>query len=197
MKLKQLPLTEIQSNPNNPRSIKDGQLKKLMKSIEDFPQMLDLRPIVIDEANVVLGGNMRLMALRELGHTHATVVYAEDLTEAQKQEFVIKDNVGFGEWEWEALNEQFEAPLLEEWGMSLPEWMAAENQGTSFNLPDSQKSSLEQKTFTLSNEQARIINDCLKAAKQEEEYLSLGEENPNTNGNAIFLICLQWARLKK
>ena len=99
-------LSEIKSNPNNPRIIKDDKFHKLVNSIKDFPQMMELRPIVIDENNIVLGGNMRLKALKELKYTEIAdewIKRASELTESEKQQFIIKDNVGFGDWDWELL----------------------------------------------------------------------------------------------
>lgn len=110
----------IKPNPNNPRICKDDKFKKLVQSIKDFPQMLELRPIVIDENNIVLGGNMRLRACIELGLKDVPTIYAKDLTEEQKKEFIIKDNVGFGEWEWEQLANEWDVEQLEEWGVDLP-----------------------------------------------------------------------------
>lgn len=110
----------IKPNPNNPRVIKDDKFKKLVQSIKDFPQMLELRPIVIDENNIVLGGNMRLRACNELGLKDVPTIYAKDLTEEQKKEFIIKDNVGFGEWNWDDLANEWDEELLVKWGMDLP-----------------------------------------------------------------------------
>jgi ParB-like chromosome segregation protein Spo0J len=110
----------IKPNPNNPRVIKDDKFKKLVQSIKDFPQMLELRPIVIDENNIVLGGNMRLKACQELGLKDVPTIYAKDLTEEQKKEFIIKDNVGFGEWNWDDLANDWDQELLVEWGLDLP-----------------------------------------------------------------------------
>jgi len=110
----------IKPNPNNPRIIKDDKFKKLVQSIKDFPQMLELRPIVIDENNIVLGGNMRLKACQELGLKDVPTIYAKDLTEEQKKEFIIKDNVGFGEWNWDELANDWDEELLVEWGLDLP-----------------------------------------------------------------------------
>jgi len=110
----------IKPNPNNPRIIKDEKFKKLVQSIKDFPQMLELRPIVIDENNIVLGGNMRLKACQELGLKDVPTIYAKDLTEDQKKEFIIKDNVGFGEWNWDDLANDWDEELLVEWGLDLP-----------------------------------------------------------------------------
>jgi hypothetical protein len=128
----------IKPNPNNPRIIKDDKFKKLVQSIKDFPQMLELRPIVIDENNIVLGGNMRLKACQELGLKDVPTIYAKDLTEDQKKEFIIKDNVGFGEWNWDDLANDWDEELLVEWGLDLPisfgEVLEAEED--DFDVPD-------------------------------------------------------------
>ena len=114
-------ITEIKTNPKNPRLIKDDKFRKLVKSIEEFPQMLELRPIVVDENNIVLGGNMRLKACKEAGLKEVFIVSAENLTEQQKDEFIVKDNVGFGEWDWDMLANEWDAELLNDWGLFVPE----------------------------------------------------------------------------
>jgi ParB-like chromosome segregation protein Spo0J len=113
-------ITEIKSNPNNPRLIKDHKFKQLVKSIQDFPQMLELRPIVIDENNMVLGGNMRLKACLEAGLTDVPVIHANNLTEAQKKEFIIKDNISFGEHDFDILANEWNIIELDEWGLDIP-----------------------------------------------------------------------------
>jgi DNA modification methylase len=120
MKIEKVKLSEIKPNPKNPRLIKDEKFKKLVKSIKDFPQMLELRPIVVDENNIILGGNMRFKALKEAGHTEVSIVRANELTDEQKDEFIVKDNVGFGEWDWDTLANEWEVDKLEEWGLDLP-----------------------------------------------------------------------------
>ncbi len=115
-------LSEIKANPNNPRLIKDAKFEKLCKSIEDFPKMMSIRPIIVDNNNVILGGNMRFKALKHLGHKDIPdhwVKRADDLTEEQKKEFIIKDNVGFGEHDWDLLANEWDALDLEEWGLEL------------------------------------------------------------------------------
>jgi hypothetical protein len=107
-------------NPVNPRIIKDDKFKKLVKSIQDFPQMLELRPIVVDGNMVVLGGNMRLKACIAAGLKEVPIIVADQLTNAQKAEFIIKDNVGFGEWDWDLLANQWDVEALEDWGLELP-----------------------------------------------------------------------------
>ena len=131
-------INEIKPNPNNPRIIKDDKFKKLVKSIQDFPQMLELRPIVIDENNIVLGGNMRLKACIEAGLKDVPVKQAKELTEEQKKEFIIKDNVGFGEWSWDDLANNWDEQLLTEWGLDIPNFDAnvLEAEEDDFAVPD-------------------------------------------------------------
>jgi DNA modification methylase len=117
-------IQEIKSNPNNPRLIKDHKFKQLVKSIQDFPQMLELRPIVIDENNMVLGGNMRLKACLEAGLTDVPVIHANNLSEDKKKEFIVKDNVGYGEWDWDDLANNWDALELTEWGLDIPNFDA-------------------------------------------------------------------------
>ena len=109
----------LNSNTNNPRLIKDDKFKKLVKSIQEFPEMLRIRPIVVDENNVVLGGNMRLRACKEAGLKEVWIEKIENFTEEQKKEFIVKDNVGFGEWEWDILANQWDNTLLNEWGLDV------------------------------------------------------------------------------
>jgi|TARA_R110000851_G_scaffold271829_9_gene424563 hypothetical protein len=116
MKLK---ISEVKLNQSNPRTIKDIKFKKLVNSIKEFPEMLELRPIVIDEDNIILGGNMRYRACVEAGLTEVFVKVAKGLTEAQKQEFIVKDNVGFGEWEWDILANDWNSAKLDEWGLDV------------------------------------------------------------------------------
>ena len=118
-------ITDIKPNPENPRIIKDHKFKQLVESIKSFPQMLELRPIVIDEKNVVLGGNMRLKACIEAGLTDVPVVQAKDLTDLQKKEFIVKDNVGYGEWDWDDLANNWDEQLLTEWGLDIPNFAIA------------------------------------------------------------------------
>lgn len=117
-------ITDIKTNPNNPRIIKDEKYKKLLKSIQEFPDMLNKRPIVAftdkDGKYVVLGGNMRLKALKELKYKEVPVIVADEWTEEQKHEFLIKDNVGFGEWDWDSLANEWDTEKLNDWGLSVP-----------------------------------------------------------------------------
>ena len=115
----QVKISKVKGNPNNPRIIKNDKFKKLVKSIQEFPEMLKLRPIVVDEDFMVLGGNMRLKASKDAGLKEVWIEIAEGLTEEQKKEFIVKDNVGFGEWEWDMLANEWDSVQLAEWGLDV------------------------------------------------------------------------------
>jgi ParB-like chromosome segregation protein Spo0J len=112
-------ISKVKSNPNNPRLIKDDKFKSLVKSITDFPKMLEVRPIVVDSDYVVLGGNMRLKACIEAGIKEIPIVIADQLTEKEQREFIIKDNVGYGEWDWEVLANEWDEADLKDWGLEI------------------------------------------------------------------------------
>jgi hypothetical protein len=122
MKTITVKISDVKSNPNNPRIIKDDKFQKLVASIKELPQMLQLRPIVVNEDMVVLGGNMRLKACKEAGLKEIPIIKATDLSEEQQRSFIIKDNVGYGEWDWDALANEWDAELLIEWGLDV--WKA-------------------------------------------------------------------------
>ena len=113
-------IKSVKSNPNNPRIIKDDKFNKLVKSIKEFPKMLEIRPIVVNNDMVVLGGNMRLKACKEAGLKEVSIIKASDLTEEEQKQFIIKDNVGFGEWDWEIIANEWDAEQLTDWGLDLP-----------------------------------------------------------------------------
>lgn len=120
MKTELVKISEIKTNPNNPRLIKDDKYHKLVKSIQEFPKMLEIRPIVVNDDMVVLGGNMRLKACKEAGLKEVPIIKASELTEEQQREFIIKDNVGFGEWDWNMLANEWDNEELNEWGLDVP-----------------------------------------------------------------------------
>lgn len=117
-------ITDIKANAKNPRIIKDDKFRKLVKSIEEFPDMLNKRPLIVftdvDNKYVVLGGNMRLKACKEIGLKEIPVIVADEWTEEQKAEFLVKDNVGFGEWDWDMLANEWDTEKLTDWGLGLP-----------------------------------------------------------------------------
>jgi len=152
--------------------------------------MLELRPIVVDENNIILGGNMRHKACIEAGLKEVYIVQAKDLTEQQKDEFIVKDNVGFGEWDWDILANEWDTEKLDGWGLDLPGFdLNADELGTEFSLPEGDKAPFQQMTFTLADEQAEQIKNAIADIKETEEYKyceTFGNEN--SNGNALYLI---------
>jgi hypothetical protein len=117
-----LKISEVKSNPNNPRVIKDEKFKSLVKSIQDFPEMAEIRPIVVNADMIILGGNMRFKAMKEAGWKEVPVIVADHLTPEQEREFIIKDNTSGGDWDWEMLAMEWDADKLEEWGLDLPKF---------------------------------------------------------------------------
>tara|TARA_R100000900_G_scaffold63857_3_gene51199 strand:- start:1402 stop:1995 length:594 start_codon:yes stop_codon:yes gene_type:complete len=191
----QVKISKVKGNPNNPRIIKNDKFKKLVKSIQEFPEMLKLRPIVVDEEMIVLGGNMRLKASKDAGLKEVWIEVAEGLTEEQKKEFIVKDNVGFGEWEWDMLANEWDSVQLAEWGLDV--WQNEDDIETSdeFTLPDGEKSNLEQITYTLSSEQSNIIKEAVQEIKYTEDYKYVETYgNENSNGNALYLLITEWRK---
>ena len=198
MKIQKAKLSEVKLNPNNPRLIKDDKFKKLVQSIKDFPEMLNIRPIVVNTDMVILGGNMRYKACKEAGLKEVPVIIT-DLSEEKQREFLIKDNTSGGEWDWEVLANEWDNEELESWGLDLVGFDAnAEDFGEDFSLADGDKAPFQQMTFTLADEQAEQIKNAIADIKATEEYKyceTLGNEN--SNGNALYLIIMQWAEQKK
>jgi hypothetical protein len=120
MKSQLTKITEVKLNPNNPRLIKDDKFTKLVQSIKDFPEMLDIRPIVVNSDMVILGGNMRFKACKEAGLKEVPIIIADSLTDEQQREFLIKDNTSGGEWDFEMLANEWDVEELKEWGLDVP-----------------------------------------------------------------------------
>ena len=159
-------IKQVKANPNNPRIIKDAKFQKLVKSIQEFPDMLNKRPLIVftdvDGKYCVLGGNMRLKALNELKYTEIPVIIADEWTEEQKAEFLIKDNVGFGEWDWDQLANEWDAEKLEDWGLDVPIILDEDNE-------------LKDLSSTIDN-LYRIEIICKDEEHQENSYNKLIEE---------------------
>lgn len=193
-------LSDIHSNPSNPRLIKDDRFKKLVKSIEEFPKMMALRPIIIDADGMILGGNMRFKALKELKYKDVPdewIKRADELTDEEKRRFIIEDNVPFGEWDFGLLGD-WDKGLLLEWGLEFPQTYGLEIGTDGFSLPSGDKAPFQQMTFTLADEQAEVIQNAIAEIKQTEEYKfceTMGNEN--SNGNALYLIVSQWDGQRK
>lgn len=120
MKIEKVNINDVKLNKNNPRIIKGDKFKKLVKSIKEFPEMLEVRPIVVDDEGIVLGGNMRLKACKEAGLNEIYIIKFSDLSEEKKKEFIVKDNVGYGEWDFELLLKDWDKNVLLDWGLDLP-----------------------------------------------------------------------------
>jgi len=162
--------------------------------------MMELRPIVYDESFVVLGGNMRLKAIQHLGMKDipdSWVKSAKDLSEEEKKRFIIADNVGFGEWDWDVIANEWDADQVNEWGLEIPGFDGVE--GTDeFTLPIGDKPGFQQMTFTVSDKQAIIIREAITKVRHTEEFKTTNTHgNENGNGNAIALISAQWEGQRK
>lgn len=119
MKVQKLSISKIKLNPTNPRVIKDDKFQKLVKSIQDFPEMKEIRPIVVNQDMIILGGNMRFRAMQEAGVKEIPVVIV-DWDEEKQKEFTIKDNLSFGEWDWDSLANDWDIEALRDWGVDVP-----------------------------------------------------------------------------
>jgi len=198
MNTETISIKKLKPNPANPRTIRDDKFHKLVQSVKDFPQMLEIRPIVVNDQLEVLGGNMRLRACIEAGMGEVTIIRASELTEDQQREFIIKDNVGFGDWDMDALANEWDAEELQEWGVDLPGFADISIGTDGFSLPDGDKEPFQQITFTLADEQATQVKNAISDIKETEEYKyaeTMGNEN--SNGNALYLIVMQWAGQRK
>jgi DNA modification methylase len=126
MEIETIAISKIKLNPNNPRLIKDDKFTKLVQSIKDFPEMLNIRPIVVNDDMIILGGNMRFKACKEAGLKEVPIIKASGLSEDKQREFLIKDNVSGGEWDWELLANEWDAEQLDAWGLDIPDFAVKE-----------------------------------------------------------------------
>ena len=136
--MQRVPIGTIKNNPNNPRVIKDDKFKKLVQSIKDLPEMAEVRPVVVNTDMVVLGGNMRLKAMREAGWKDVPIQVV-DWDEDKQRQFIIKDNVSGGEWDWDMLANEWDIEELQEWGLDLPDFDNAkelEAEEDDYEIPD-------------------------------------------------------------
>ncbi len=155
--IEKVKISVVKSNPNNPRIIKDNKFKKLVQSIEDFPEMLQLRPIVVNKDNVILGGNMRHKACIDAGLKEVYIIKADKLTKQQQEEFVIKDNSSFGEWDWDLLANQFDTRELIQWGIDVPKFdLDEDTKDLSDNIKESYRVEVE---LDSEEEQEKLYNE--------------------------------------
>jgi ParB-like chromosome segregation protein Spo0J len=198
MNTKRVKISEVKMNPSNPRTIKDEKFAKLLKSIKEFPEMLEMRPIVVNQDMIVLGGNMRLKACKEAGLKEIPIIIAE-IPEEKQKEFIIKDNIGYGEWQWDMLANEWNVEDLEEWGLDIIGFdLNQENLDTEFDLEDGDKPPFQQMTFTLADEQVEAISAALDRMKKTEEFKYVETfANENQNGNALYLLAMSWVEQRK
>ena len=179
MKTEFVSIKKVHLSPTNPRVIKDHKFRKLVQSIKEFPQMLEMRPIVVDEEMVVLGGNMRLRACLEAGLMEVPIIRATELTEQQKKEFVIKDNSSFGEWDWDLLANEWDIQDLDQWGLDIPASYFDDDKEPEFDkdvldeaLDSYINSKVKQITLYFDNQQYEYVLGKLEAISQTEQLES-------------------------
>lgn len=195
-------INKLSQNEINPRYIEDERFEKLKQSISEFPKMLELRPIIYDPNTMqILGGNMRYRALVALGYKDIPNTWlksAADLSEEEKRRFIIEDNVGFGEWDWEIIQEKWDVREVENWGVEIPGF-EYDNEFPGINLPTGSKEPYQQMTFTFADMQADFVKNAIMEIKKSEAFNSDFDTygNKNANANAIYLIVKQWAEQKK
>ncbi len=190
-------ISQLKKHPNNPRIIKDEKYKKLLESLKGFPEMLTARPLVCNKKLQVIGGNQRLSALKELKVKEIGVVIV-DWSEEKQKEFMIKDNAKFGDWDWDALANEWDSVKLESWGVDA--WLNMDDLETkdSFELSEGKKEPFQQMKFILSDVQVDFIKDTLSKIKKTEDYKNVETfGNENGNGNALYLIFKKWVERKK
>ena len=193
MNVEKVKVSSIKMNPDNPRVIKDNKFETLVKSIKEFPEMLDLRPIVVDENMITLGGNMRLKAIQELGIKEVSIVKVNDLTEQQKREFIVKDNLSYGEWNWDMIKVDWNLEELSDWGMDIPTFLDSDFDLGGFfdedaendrdNKPQNKKLIIEysEADFEVVMKSLNAINK--NTSKALWNALKLNETNENTSNN--------------
>ena len=164
--IEKVKINQIHRNPNNPRLIRDDRFKKLVKSIIEFPEMLKLRPIVVDEKNVILGGNMRYKACQQIGLKEVYIIKAKNLTEKKRKQFVIKDNVGFGEWEWDMLSNEWNSSELEDWGLDV--WQNPDDVVAMVNKGDEYSEWVGMPEFESKEDAIKVVVNFLSEKDRDE-----------------------------
>jgi hypothetical protein len=195
-------LSSIKPNDKNPRTINEEKFEKLVKSLKEFPKMMELRPIITKDG-IILGGNMRYKALLELHYIEVPnkwIRKADDLSEDERKRFIIADNIEFGEHDYEALSsDEWSALDLEEWGLELPgDDLDSNLFDDTFNLNSDAKAPYQQMAFTLADDQVKFIKEKLDIMKKSDDF-KLVETfgNENKNGNALYLLFKKWEELSK
>jgi ParB-like chromosome segregation protein Spo0J len=168
---KAVKISDVKLNPNNPRLIKDEKFAKLVQSIKDLPEMLSIRPIVVNTDMVVLGGNMRLKACKEAGLKEIPIIIADNLTEEQQREFLIKDNVSGGEWDWAMLQNDWDTEQLDDWGLELTKFNSDFNFDEFFEENNKQKEEKFKITLEYTEDDYNKVNEALKKHSESKEQI--------------------------
>jgi len=171
-------ISEIKLNKKNPRLIKDYKFEKLKKSITEFPKMLELRPIIIDNDNIILGGNMRYQALKDLGYKELPdnwVKKSSELSEEEKQRFIIADNVGYGDWDWDIIANEWDTDLLVDWGLDVPSFEVLEPEPDDLIADEKNKPASMKITFTSPEQLQKAEIDIIELIdrKYKGAYISV------------------------
>ena len=195
MVIEKIKISELKPAPYNARKSTEKQEVQLKASLEKFGVV---EPIIYNkQTGFIVGGHFRIRELKKLGYKEVDCVIV-DLSPEDEKELNIRLNANTGEWNWELLQSEWNVDELAEWGLDVPDWEIDEGYGTDFNLPDGDKAPFQQMTFTLADEQAEQIKNAIADIKATEEYKyaeTMGNEN--SNGNALYLIIMQWAEQKK
>ena len=173
MNIEKVLIKDLKMNPNNPRIIKDDKFKKLVKSIKEFPEMLEVRPIVVDDNMIILGGNMRTKACMEAGLKEVYIIKFNNLSDEKKKEFIIKDNVGYGEWDFDMLMEDWSVDNLIEWGLDIPESIEDEKKKEEKDLSDDIKNDFRIEILFKNEKEQEIAYNELKNNGYECRILTL------------------------
>ena len=168
MQIEKVKISQVKNNPNNPRVIKNDDFRKLVKSIKEAPWMLQLRSIIVNDDNVVLGGNQRLRACKEAGLKEVYIIKASSLTEEQQREFIVKDNLSSGEWDWDALANEFEIEDLENWGLNLP--LGYDEIKDTKDIPDTGEIEFSEELFLEHNYIVLYFDNALDWEVAQEKY---------------------------
>jgi hypothetical protein len=191
--IQNISIDNLVPNPDNPRVIKDSKFKKLVKSIKDFPKMLEIRPIVVDSNMVILGGNQRFKACQVAGLKKVPVIEASSLSEAEMKQFIAKDNIGYGEWDFEIINQNWQVDELREWGMDFPYDpeddffdLDAENENTEDDIPRASDDDYSSFELVMLHDNKMALLSALRMAKEThglermEDAMMVLVENYNT-----------------
>lgn len=178
--IKFVKIDSVKQNPSNPRIIDEGRLSKLVKSIKEFPQMLEKRPLIVNQDGIILGGNMRHRAASEAGLEKVPVIVTDDWTPDQEREFIMKDNIGFGDWDWDLIKTDWDEDMLSDWGVKVPQINTDDlDLDGLFDEPEAPDESNSTKTIILEYtnedyEKVTIALDAMSGSREEVIFNLLG-----------------------